>query len=187
MQNSRTRTWIVGSMATVGMALGAAGIAGAATGSTTDSAATTAAAAATTAPAAAPAITGVAPAASSSSGAAQTPPDPASLPNGPGETLLTGDTATKVEAAAKAAVPDGTVIRVETDAQGAAYEAHVKKADGTFVTLKLDASFAVTATEDGFGAGPGGGHGAPPAGDPPAGAPGAQGTATTDATSAAAA
>ena len=69
--------------------------------------------------------------------------------NGATEELLTGDTATKVTDAAKAAVPDGTVDRVETDAEGAAYEAHVTKADGSEVTVKLDASFAVTSIEDG--------------------------------------
>src|SRR3954463_10829010 len=35
---------------------------------------------------------------------------------GPNETLLTGDAAAKATAAAKAAVPGGTIIRVETDA-----------------------------------------------------------------------
>ena len=49
------------------------------------------------------------------------------------------------KAAAEAAVPGATVIRAETDAQGAAYEVHLKKADGSEVTVKLDASFKVTA------------------------------------------
>jgi hypothetical protein len=41
-----------------------------------------------------------------------------------------------VTAAAKAKVPGGTVIRVETDADGnAVYEAHMVKADGTPVTV----------------------------------------------------
>ena len=69
--------------------------------------------------------------------------------NGTTEELLTGDTAAKVTAAAKAAVPGATVERVETDAEGAAYEAHLTKADGSQVTVKLDASFKVTSTEDG--------------------------------------
>ena len=51
-------------------------------------------------------------------------------------------------AAAQAAIPDGTIIRVETDSDGSPYEAHVTKADGTQVVVKVDASFAVTATED---------------------------------------
>ena len=67
---------------------------------------------------------------------------------GAGETALTGDTAASVTAAAQAAIPDGTIIRVETDNDGSPYEAHVTKADGTQVVVKVDASFAVTATED---------------------------------------
>ncbi|MDB5266831.1 MAG: hypothetical protein JWN89_646 [Parcubacteria group bacterium] len=71
--------------------------------------------------------------------------------NGTKETLLTGDTASKVTAAALAAVPGGTIERVENDAEGAAYEAHMTKADGTHVTVKFDSNFAVTATETGHG------------------------------------
>jgi uncharacterized membrane protein YkoI len=70
--------------------------------------------------------------------------------NGITETLLTGDDASKATAAALAAVPGATVQRVETDAEGATYEAHLKKADGTLVTVKLDSSFKVTSTEDGM-------------------------------------
>lgn len=69
--------------------------------------------------------------------------------NGITETLLTGTTKTKVEAAAKSAVPGGTILRVESDAEGAEYEAHVRKADGSEVTVKVDASFKVTAVETG--------------------------------------
>jgi hypothetical protein len=45
---------------------------------------------------------------------------------------------------------------METDADGATYEAHITKADGTRATVLLDASFKVTGTEEGMG-GPGGG------------------------------
>ncbi len=86
---------------------------------------------------------------------------------GPGadETPLEGDTATSVTAAAQAAVPDGTVDRVETDSDGSPYEAHVTQADGTQVVVKVDASFAVTSIEDMPAGGPQGGHhGPPPAG-----------------------
>ena len=69
--------------------------------------------------------------------------------NGITEQLLTGDTAARVEAAAKAAHPGATVVRVETDAEGAAYEAHIRRADGTSATVKLDASFNVIGTETG--------------------------------------
>jgi hypothetical protein len=79
---------------------------------------------------------------------------PADMTHGPGETLLTGTAADKVEAAALDAVPGGTVIRVETDNEGSPYEAHVEKSDGTVVTVKIDENFNVTETISGFGAGP---------------------------------
>jgi hypothetical protein len=64
------------------------------------------------------------------------------------ETLLTGDTLSKVTAAAKAKVPNGTIVRVETDADGhAAYEAHMTKADGTPVTVYVDEQFDVVSVE----------------------------------------
>ncbi|MDQ1445635.1 MAG: hypothetical protein QOI20_2099 [Acidimicrobiaceae bacterium] len=69
--------------------------------------------------------------------------------NGVKEALLTGTTADKVKAAALAAVPGGTVERVENDAEGATYEAHMTKADGSDVTVKLDDAFKVTSIEDG--------------------------------------
>ena len=130
--------------ACVGAGLGGAALAGAATSSSTS--ATSAASAGGNASSSAPAVTG-------------TRPDPATVDHGPGETLLTGTTAEKVKAAALAAVPGGTIIRVETDSGSAEYEAHMTKADGTQVTVLFDANFNVTGTEDGFGAGPGGGHG----------------------------
>ena len=74
--------------------------------------------------------------------------------NGITETLLTGDTATKVTEAAVAANPGATIQRVENDAEGAVYEAHIIKSDGTRATVYLDASFTVTSTESG---GPGAG------------------------------
>ncbi len=78
---------------------------------------------------------------------------PSNVSHGPGETLLTGSAAAKVKAAALAAVPGGTIIRVETDSAGSPYEAHVKKSDGSVVTVKVDGSFKATTTESGFGAG----------------------------------
>jgi uncharacterized membrane protein YkoI len=71
--------------------------------------------------------------------------------NGITEELLTGTTADRVRDAAIAANPGATVHRVETDAEGAVYEAHITKADGTSATVKLDATFTVTATESGQG------------------------------------
>jgi uncharacterized membrane protein YkoI len=73
------------------------------------------------------------------------------------ERALSGETAAKVKAAALAKVPGATVERLEKDGDGAVYEAHLTKADGSHVTVKLDAAFTVTAVENG---GPRGrGHG----------------------------
>ena len=71
--------------------------------------------------------------------------------NGKTETVLTGDDATKAKAAAEAAVPGATAQRAETDAEGATYEVHVTKADGSVATVKLDSNFSVTSTIDGMG------------------------------------
>jgi uncharacterized membrane protein YkoI len=69
------------------------------------------------------------------------------MANGKTETLLTGDTAAKVEAAAKAKVPGATIERVETDADtGSPYEAHMRKADGSEVIVYVNSSFDVTGT-----------------------------------------
>jgi hypothetical protein len=87
--------------------------------------------------------------------------NPATVNHGPSETLLTDGNAAKATAAAKAAVPGATIIRVETDSGGAVYEAHMKKADGSYVTVKMDKNFKVTSVDNGFGGGPGGQ--APPA------------------------
>jgi hypothetical protein len=92
-----------------------------------------------------------------SSGATAQRPDPATLSHGPGETLLTDGNATKVKQAALDKVSGATVLRVETDAQGSAYEAHLRKSDGSEVTVKVDKQFNVTAVENGFGAGHGSG------------------------------
>lgn len=65
--------------------------------------------------------------------------------NGRTETLLTGDTAAKVKAAALAKVA-GTVERVETNVDSSApYEAHVKKSDGTEVEVQVGSDFTVSA------------------------------------------
>src|SRR4051794_39553683 len=57
-------------------------------------------------------------------------------PQHPGETLLTDGTAQKVKDAALKKVPGATVLRVETDAEGSPYEAHLRKSDGSEVTAK---------------------------------------------------
>ena len=103
---------------------------------------------------------GIANAASgSSSGSGQAPAPSAQRPWGPqrsDETPLTGDALTKVTAAAKAKVPGGTIIRVETDADGnSAYEAHLVKADGTPVTVYVNKQFDVVSVESGMPGRPG--------------------------------
>jgi hypothetical protein len=60
-------------------------------------------------------------------------------------------------------VPDGAIERVENDAEGSSYEAHMVKSDGTHVTVKVEANFNLTNIETDEGHGPGGRPGAPPA------------------------
>ena len=79
--------------------------------------------------------------------------DPAKLSHGPGETLLTDGDATKVKQAALDKVPGATVIRVETDSDGSAYEAHLRKSDGSEVTVKFNKQFEATDVQSGFGPG----------------------------------
>lgn len=71
--------------------------------------------------------------------------------NGKTEALVTGSDAATIKAAAEAAVSGATAQRVETDAEGGAYEVHMTKADGSVVTVKLDSSFKVTSTINGMG------------------------------------
>ncbi|MCU1485305.1 MAG: hypothetical protein JWN67_2051 [Actinomycetia bacterium] len=130
-----------------GGALGAALL-----GGTANAADTTTTTAAATAPAAAAAAAPSAAGAGAPSTDARPDRDPSQgghQANGITETLLTGDTATKVKEAALAAAPGATIERVETDAEGDAYEAHIVKADGTHATVKLDESFKVTSVETG--------------------------------------
>ena len=131
----RIPRWLAVAAVTLGIAAGSYGVAAAASGS----------------------------GGSSSSGTATTAPTtPPSRPWGgqrSDETLLTGDTSAKVRQAALAKVSGGTIVRVETDADGhGAYEAHMTDANGDPVTVYVDKSFAVSSVETG---GPGG-HGGPP-------------------------
>jgi hypothetical protein len=64
----------------------------------------------------------------------------------PDEHLLTGDTASKVRAAALAKYPGATVLRVETDSDGV-YEAHLTTSSGERVTVEVDKDFKVTGLE----------------------------------------
>jgi hypothetical protein len=66
------------------------------------------------------------------------------------ETPLTGDALAKVTAVAEAQVSGGTVVRVETDADGnAKYEAHMTNADGSRVTVYVNADFEIVSVESG--------------------------------------
>ena len=63
------------------------------------------------------------------------------------ETPLTGSVAEQVTAAAVAAVPGGTVTKVEQEGTG--YEAHVTDADGNEVEVYFDQDMNVLETEQG--------------------------------------
>lgn len=156
---NRARTWLITSALVAGTALGAAGVASAATGDTSSTA---------NAPSAP--STQQAPPQGAPQGAPQGQ-DPFTMHNGPGEELLTGSIADQVTAKALEAVPGATVIRVETDAHGAKYEAHLEQADGTAVTVTFDENLAVKDTIDGFGVPPKGDHQGPPPAGAPQGAP----------------
>jgi hypothetical protein len=127
MQNRLTRLALTGALA-VGLGAGSYGVASAASGSGTSTATTT-------------------------STAQPSAPPGASAQNPWGnqrsdETLLTGDALAKVTAIAQAKVPGGTIVRVETDADGhAAYEAHMTRADGTPVTVYVDENFDFVSVE----------------------------------------
>ena len=74
------------------------------------------------------------------------------------ETLLTGEKADTVTAAALTKYPGATVERVETDSDGV-YEAHIVTADGTHVIVAVGEDFTVTGTQEMTGGR--GGHGGP--------------------------
>ena len=128
MQNRLTRLALTGALA-VGLGAGSYGVASAASGSGTTTTTTTTSTARPSAP----------PGASAHNPWGNQRSD---------ETLLTGDALAKVTAVAQAKVPGGTIVRVETDADGhAAYEAHMTKADGTPVTVYVDKNFDFVSVE----------------------------------------
>ncbi|MCW2965968.1 MAG: hypothetical protein JWO17_3220 [Actinomycetia bacterium] len=57
------------------------------------------------------------------------------------ETLLTDDVLETVKEIALDELPGGTIVGIEADANGAGYLAHMLNADGTPMTVYLDASF----------------------------------------------
>jgi hypothetical protein len=132
VQEHRTQViprWVAIAAAVVGIAGGSYGIASAASGTT----ATTTTQTATT------------PAAQPSAAPSQSQPWGGQRSD---ETPLTGDALAKVTAAAQAKVSGGTVVRVETDADGnAAYEAHMTDSSGAPVTVYVDKGFDVVSVE----------------------------------------
>ena len=68
---------------------------------------------------------------------------------GPRDEALTRTTAAKVTAAALEKVPGGTVLRTEKGGHdGAAYHAHVRKSDGTEVTVLVNSAFEATSVKE---------------------------------------
>ncbi len=125
IRNTAAARWLFAGALAVGVAAGGYGIASAASGNSNTASTTTTA------------TTPSAPAAGQPWGGQRSD-----------ETLLTGDTAASVKAAALAAVSGGTIVRIETDADGhAAYEAHMTKADGTPVTVYVNQQFDVVSVE----------------------------------------
>ncbi len=147
------KSLVVGALV-VGTTAGAAGIAAAATGGSPSSSSHS------TAPS-----SGYGTQPQGGSGA---PGNPATMTHGPNETLLSGTSLQKADAAATAAEPGATVVRAETDSSGkGTYEVHMKKTDGSYVTVYLDSNDKVTSTASGFGGGPAGQR-APSGSQPPA-------------------
>jgi hypothetical protein len=132
---------LIAAGAVVGGVLAATGGASAATSSGSAGPSTTSAA--TTPAATTPAATNAAPA----------PTDRSATPVRGDEKAVSTTISATLTSRALAAVPGGTVFRVETDAGDATYEAHMTKADGTPVTVKFDASLNVTKVETGMGQG----------------------------------
>ena len=90
---------------------------------------------------------------SSGSGDAGTPGPGGAQPVRPDEKSVSSATAATLRAAALKAVPGAIVYRIEIDAGDAVYEVHMKKADGSLVTVKFDKNLKVTKVESGMGAG----------------------------------
>ena len=122
------RSMLITSAAVGAAAIGGGAIANAATTSTTTSPST---------------ATPTAPAAANQGPPAFNPSKGGHTFNGKTETLLTGDVAAKVRAAALAKV-SGTVQRVETNVDDSApYEAHIVKSDGTQVIVEVNHDYSV--------------------------------------------
>lgn len=123
----RIRPALTTAAAVCAAAVGGGAIANAASSGTTSGTTTTAAAATAPGPA----------------GPLPNPSRGGHTANGKTETLLTGDVAAKVRAAAVAKV-SGTVERVETNVDDSVpYEAHIVKSDGTQVIVEVNSDYTV--------------------------------------------
>ncbi len=180
VSSNRTRKVRVAGMAGL---IAAGAVAGGVLASTAGASAATGNAAATT-----PSATSTA---APTTPTAPTAADPkSSTPVRSDEKATTATIAATLKTKALAAVPGGTVYRIETDAGDATYEAHMTKADGSLVTVKFDANLNVTSVETGMGQGdpaPTGDQGGPGANGPGANGPGGAGTASGQSTAGAAA
>ena len=83
---------------------------------------------------------------SNSSSSIRSVADETPSPRGTGE-ALTGETADKVRAAALAANPGATVLRLESAADGT-YRAYLQTSDGERKVVTVDSNFAVTGEQD---------------------------------------
>ena len=127
------RSKLATAAAVVAATVGGAAIAGAATSGSSTSSSTTA-----TSP----------PAPGQNPGAPRDPSQSFHTLNGRAEKPLSGDTRSKVQAAALAKV-SGTVERVETNVDSSApYEAHIRKADGSEVEVQVNGDFTVAAVNE---------------------------------------
>ncbi|MBV8980309.1 MAG: hypothetical protein JO086_05355 [Acidimicrobiia bacterium] len=93
------------------------------------------------------------------------------------EKAVTGDAASKAQAAAVKSVGSGTAGDVTTDFTGNGYEVTVTKSDGTQTEVHLDSNFNVM--QHGGPGGPGGPGGVPGGGPGGLGAPGGQSSSST--------
>ena len=127
------RSKLATAAAVVAATVGGAAIAGAATSGSSTSSSTTG-----TSP----------PAAAQNPGPPRDPSQSFHTLNGRAEKPLSGDTRSKVQAAALAKV-SGTVERVETNVDSSApYEAHIRKADGSEVEVQVNSDYTVAAVNE---------------------------------------
>jgi hypothetical protein len=141
---SSLRSKLVTAVAIGAAAIGGTAIATAAPGGSSSSSSSSTAAA----PPSQSSSTTIGPPPQSSSQQPPAPRDPSQaghMANGKTETLLSGETAAKVKAAALAKV-SGTVERIETNVDNSVpYEAHIMKSDGTEVEVQVNSDFTVAA------------------------------------------